>query len=632
MADDAVILFQSWLAKNPTHPLVYAVSFNFGVLLDRLDQRPQAAAAFRSAIDVNPTFLPPYINLGNLLEQAGDRVGAASQWQALIGRLADITQERINYKTMALKLLGRMFAAADLDESAEEALFDIISINPHQRDIMGYWLNLRQRQCKWRLVEPLPAALQSLALDKIAPLTLASYSDDPLWQLSIAVAFTSEEIGHPQQVTQSRRIAPANGAAPARLRIGYLSSDLCEHAVGYLTVELFSLHDRSKLEIFAYYNGTAQNDRIQQRIRTNVDHWRDIRALPDDAAARLIQDDGINILVDLNGHTKDARIALLARNPAPVIVNWLGFPGSMGSVFHHYIIADDFIIPPESEMFYSERVLRLPCYQPIDRKRLVAETPSGRGEAHLPDAAMVYCCFNEPRKITEQTWQSWMDIMSEVPNSVLWLLIPAASTQTRMRNMADAAGIDPARLVFASRKPNDEHLARYQLADLILDCFPYGAHTTASDALWMGVPVLTRIGKSFPSRVCGSLLRAAGLPQLVCDTRDEFVTKAIDLGNNPQHRETLRQQLRNNRECLLFNTTLLVHSLETLYQLMWNEFLRGEIPRPDLGNMQTYNQIAIELDGVPDDADNYLERYRTKLAARQAYSFQQRDSRLCRDR
>ncbi|CAN0407175.1 unnamed protein product, partial [Phaeothamnion confervicola] len=270
----------------------------------------------------------------------------------------------------------------------------------------------------------------------------------------------------------------------------------------------------------------------QERIRANVDAWTDITKLSDDEAAQRIAEDEIDILVDLNGFTRDARTAVFARRPAPIIVNWFGFPGTMGSPYHHYIIADPYIIPEGDEIYYSEKVLRLPCYQPNDRKRPVAERTPTRAEQGLPDDALVFCCLNGSQKNMPVLFQLWMHILGQVPGSVLWLLSATNDTNDRLRAVAQQCGVAPERLIFAEKEPNPQHLARYRLADVFLDTFPYGAHTTAADALWMGVPVLTIPGRSFASRVCADLVRAAGLADLVCATPAAYAEKAIALAND----------------------------------------------------------------------------------------------------
>ncbi|MEJ0045695.1 MAG: hypothetical protein WDN04_05920 [Rhodospirillales bacterium] len=340
--------------------------------------------------------------------------------------------------------------------------------------------------------------------------------DDPVLQLANAHRYHLRDAA-PAAPYTAGAWPPPEQTGPRRLRIGYVSSDMREHAVGYLTAELFALHDRDRVEVFAYYCGPEREDALQARFRVTADHWTDIGKMTDPPGAAAIVGDRIDILIDLNGYTKDGRIKLFGYRPAPCIVNWLGFPGTTGSPHHHYIIADDFIIPPEDEIFYTEKVLRLPCYQPNDRQRVVAADGMTRAEAGLPEGAFVFCVFNGPHKITAEMFATWMAILRGVPGSVLWVLCADEEVCARLRAHAVAAGIDATHLVFAGREPNARHLSRYRLADLFLDTAPYGAHTTASDALWMGVPVLTVAGRGFAARVCASLVRAAGVPELVCE-------------------------------------------------------------------------------------------------------------------
>jgi len=288
------------------------------------------------------------------------------------------------------------------------------------------------------------------------------------------------------------------------------------------------------------------------------------------AAARRIAADGIQILVDLNGYTREARLKLVAMRPAPVIVNWLGYPGTMASPYHHYIIADDWIIPEDSELYYSEKVLRLPCYQPSLRDRTVATPRPGRRGAGLPEDAVVYCCFNGTHKISRFTFERWLMVLSRVPGSVLWLLGSTEAANERLRDYTASRGVARERVVFADKLANPYHLARYELADLFLDTAPYGAHTTASDALWTGVPVLTLSGRSFASRVCGSLVRAAGIPEMICTSAEEYVERAVALGSDRAQLQELRERLRGGRDsCTLFDMPGLVNRLEGLYQQMW---------------------------------------------------------------
>jgi len=624
-------LYQAWVDRNPGHPLLYAVLYNLGSARTALAQREPAIAALEAAIQANPDFLPPYINLGLLLEQGGNAQAAVGAWQSAADRMAVVTAEAIEGKLFALKHLGRVLADANLDEEAEETFRLSLTLDSHQRDVIQHWINIRQRQCRWPVIRPPGAMGASALLHDISPLSLAAHRDDPLWQLANAAHSTEAETRKPQGGLPDRDSVWQKAAGSRPLRIGYLSSDLCNHAVGFLTAEIYALHDRANVEVFAYSTGGRQSDRIGLRIQETVDHWRDLQTLSDSEAAQRIHDDEIAILIDLNGHTKGSRASLLAYRPAPIIVNWLGYPGTMGSPLHNYIIADDFIIPEEDELYYSERVVRLPCYQPTDRQRLVGR-PLDRAAVGLPEGGLVYCSFNEARKISEESWKCWVEILRQTPDSVLWLLVPAESTQRHLRNLLSAEGLDPARLIFAEQWLNPEHLARYPLVDVVLDTFPYGAHTTASDALWMGVPVITRPGRSFASRVCGSLLRAAGLPELICRNDAELIALAVDLGTSPEKRLRLRERLRLNRDsCILFDTPGLVAALERLYAGMWADYEAGNLPRPDLSNLPLYEEIGVELSHVPAEREDYHRLYRDGLKAFGRYRFLSSDQRLLKN-
>jgi predicted O-linked N-acetylglucosamine transferase (SPINDLY family) len=318
--------------------------------------------------------------------------------------------------------------------------------------------------------------------------------------------------------------------------------------------------------------------------------------------------------------------------PAPVIANWLGFPGSVGTSFHNYIIADDFIIPPEFEIYYSEKIARLPCYQPNYRKRLVADHCPTRHEAGLPETAMVYCAFNGQHKITPYTWRRWMSILRAVEGSVLWLLESTEAINGQLRRLAENHGVAAERIIFAKRIGNADHLARYRLADLFLDTAPYGAHTTASDAMWMGVPIITLVGRSFASRVCGSIMRSAGLPDLICSSGEDYVAMAIDLGLNRDKLIAYRQRLVSARDSsVLFDTPLLVRCLEQLFTTMWRDYVQGEQFPPDLTNLDLYREVGIALD--QDDVEmlsqpDYEERVRQTFIQKSRYCFVPKDGRI----
>lgn len=625
-------LYLAWLENNKEDPLLYAMYFNYSVVLNNANDHLGARNALEAAIQANPDFLPPYINLGHQLERVGLTGEGVQQWYAVANRLGHVNAENINFKTEALKQIGRVLERAYIDVNAEEALRLSLDVNPNQYDVIQHWVSLRMRQLKWPVLEPWGRMTKKALLEGISALSLAGYTDDPMLQLANAQLYAKRTIGRPKLSFTDHHAARRADPLPRRLRIGYLSSDLREHAIGFLMGEIFELHDRSKVEAFAYYCGHQVNDRVQDRYKASAEHWVDISGMTDEQAGARMIADKIDILIDVNGYTHAARAQLLASRPAPITVNWLGFPGSLGTPYHNYIISDPFIIPPSSEHYYSEKVARIPCYQPNDRKREIAAHRPTRAEAGLPENAVVYCCFNGIHKVTRFVWARWMEILKQVPNSVLWLLDTSEPINTRVKQLASEAGIAPERILFAPKLRNQEHLARYPLADIFLDTSPYGAHTTCSDALWMGVPVLTVPGRCFAARVCGSLVSSSGIPELVCATPDEYVARAIELGLDGIKRAAVRQKLAEKRDsCVLFDTPLLVASLESVYADMWRDFTDGKLPRPDLSNLDVYLEIGADIDdanvellGVP----NYEELYKKRLASWNDFNYLRPDIRL----
>lgn len=611
-------LYGAWVQTHGTHPLLYAVLFNYAVVLTERGALAAAKEALQRAVALNADFMPAYINLGRVHEQLGQFGPALAEWSAALTRLAPITGSALSYKATALNQSARLLEALQQDEAAENFLRQSLELDPHQREVAQHYLALRQRQCEWPVVVPWERVPAELLLAGMSPLSAAAYTDDPLFQLALAWYYNKRDVGSPPGAHFDW---PQATKPLERLRIGYLCSDFREHALGHLLAEVPGLHDRNAFEIFLYYCGPKATDRLHQNFREAAEHWTDISLLDDASAARRMRADGIQILVDLNGYTREARTKLVALRPAPVIVNWLGYPGTMASPYHHYLIADDWIIPPEAERYYTERVVRLPCYQPSHRHREIAPSRPTRAEAGLPETGFVFCSFNGLHKLTPFTFDRWLTILTRVPGSVLWLLSGNAPTEQRLRQYALARGITPDRLCFAPKLANAHHLARYPLADLVLDTTPYGAHTTCSDALWMGVPVLTLSGRSFASRVGGSLVRSAGLPELVCLSGAEYVARAVSLAQAPEQLLAVRQKLAAQRDhCVLFNIPELVRELEARYRSMWEDFETGQLPQPDLTNLEVYLEIATRLEHETTETQarpDYLEWWRGHLEQRQ---------------
>ncbi len=622
-------LYATWVQHNQDHPLLSAVLFNYSVVLSDAGQLDPARALLERAVALNPQFMPAYINLGRIYERMGNPGLAVVQWSAALAKMADVNGQSITYKTTALNQSARALEAANEDESAETMLRQSVELDCQQREAIQHLVALRQRQCKWPVILPSDRVPARTLMQGMSPLSAAALTDDPLLQLAIACHYNKLDVGTPSDV---RDTWPNATQTNKPIRVGYLSSDLREHAVGYLMTEVLGLHDRGEVEVFAYYCGPESSDPLHAHFKSSVDHWSSINQLDDASAARLMVEQGIQVLVDLNGYTREARLKLVALRPAPIIVNWLGFPGSMASPYHHYILADDFIIPQASELYYSEKVLRLPCYQPNSRKRTVTPLALARKDFGLPDDALVYCCFNGAHKINRFTFDRWLMILARVPGSVLWLLGSTEGANQRLRDYAAERGVARERVIFAEKVINPHHLARYALADLFLDTTPYGAHTTASDALWMGVPVLTLSGRSFASRVCGSLVRAAGVADLICTSAEQFVDRAVEFGRNPTLLEAFRERLRASRDkCTLFDMPLLVRQLEGLYRQMWLEYESGVLPQPSLSNLDVCLEVGNELnhdDIEVQTIEDYANWWHDRLTKRHKFRPIDPDGRL----
>ncbi len=613
----AEMLYAGWVRGNPDDPLLYAVLFNEAVLLSESGKLTAARECLERTLALKPDFLPARINLGRTLEQLGDVGAAVLAWSEVLTRTAAVNGSAITCKTTALNQIARSLENAGQDAPAEDMLRQSLELDPRQREVVQHLVALRQRQCEWPVTQPFDRVERRLLVEAMSPLSAAAYSDDPLWQLGLAHDYAVKDVGLPAAPMTSWPRAMAGGGP---LRIGYLSSDLREHAVGHLMAEVFALHDRAAVEVHAYYCGPRSGDPMHAAYRADADRWTDVSGLDDDAAARAIAADGVQILVDVNGYTRDGRTRLVARRPAPVIVNWLGFPGTMASPHHHYIVADEIIIPPDHERFYTEAVVRLACYQPNNRRRIVADRTWTRAELGLPDEGTVFCCFNGSHKITAFTFDRWLAILRRVPGSVLWLLGGGEETDGRLRGRAEAAGIAPDRLVFAGKMSNPEHLSRYAAADLFLDTTPYGAHTTASDALWTGVPVLTWPGRCFASRVCASLVTAAGIGDLVCRSAEDYVERAVRLGGDRAALADLKARLAAGRDgCTLFDTPGLVRGLEAAYRRMWDACMSGTLPRPDLTGLDVIHDLGCAIDHEAEERQaraGWSTDWRERLAAR----------------
>ncbi|AKU67877.1 hypothetical protein ADJ79_00050 [Ottowia sp. oral taxon 894] len=452
-----------------------------------------------------------------------------------------------------------------------------LALLPDEEDLPGMVLqDLRQAAAWARLPEwqaRIEAAMQQ-GRAAVSPLTWQAQSGDAASNRLCSSLAARRYLPAPAPLPAKKALSPG------RIRIAYLSADYVQHAVMRVLAEVFELHDRSRFEIYAYAYGERQSGGMNERLRHAFEHYVDASAMSDEQAARHIHAQGIDIAVDLMGYTRGERLGILARRPAPIAVNYIGYPGTLCLPFIDYIVGDATLMPPELAPHYSEAIVRLPhCYLPTDRQRPIA-LPPPRQALGLPPDAFVFCAFSGNYKISPDIFAIWLRLLAAVPGSVLWLVKGSEDASANLRAQAQQAGIDPARLVFAERTRFDQYLARYTLADLFLDTLPYNALATASDALWAGLPVLTCTGQTYVGRGATSIVRAAGLPELATSTLAEYEALALRLATRPAELAALRLRLQQNRAaCPLHDTPAYTRHLEAAYTRMAQRWQSGQPPQ-----------------------------------------------------
>ncbi len=566
--DKALAQYERALALQPAYAEAHN---NMGRVLAALGRHQDAVPCYERALAIRPDYADARVNLGNALWALGRHEQAIAEYgNALAINPAHV--DTLNVRGLALQSLKRLDSALADFEKAN-------AIDPENPYASNGLASCAILSCDWARTGKIFAQLTSrIAAGKltIGPFTFLGCCSDPALLLQCARTFHGHEVP----------VVPPplwKGAVwrNEKIRIAYVASGFHQHSNAYLTAELFERHDRSRFELIGISLGPDDRSEMRARLVRAFDEFHDVRANSDHEVATLMNARRIDIAVDRSGYVTDARPGILAHRPAPIQVNYLGYPGTLGADYIDYVIADRIVVPFDQQAFFTEKIVHLPeCYQANDTKRIVAAATPTRAQAGLPDDGFVFCCFNNNYKITPPVFEIWMRLLLRVERSVLWLLDDNAAAASNLRNEAADRGIDPARLVFAARLSNDAHLARHRLADLFLDTLPYNAHTTASDALWMGVPVVTCRGESFAGRVAASLLAAAGLPELVTHNLEDYEQLALRLAADASLLGGVREKLKQNRlTCPLFDSDRYRRHLEVAYFEMWNLWQRGERPR-----------------------------------------------------
>ena len=508
--------------------------FDQGVTLAAMKRLSDAIACFEQALQLGRRDAATYRYLGSVLQE-----------------LNDLPAALVNYG-------------------------NALNVDPRMRFLRGEYRHACMQLNVWQNFESdVDGIADDVGRDEPAtpPFVLLSLLDAPALQRRAAEIYVRElspKVPLPPLAPHPRH---------EKIRIGYFSADLRNHAVAMLAAELFELHDRSRFELTAFALGPDTRDELRSRVEGAFERFLPVDHLSDREVAALAREHQIDIAIDLGGYTRDSRSGIFALRAAPIQVSYLGYLGTMGAPFIDYLLADPVLIPPESRAHYSEKIAYLPSYQVNDSKRPLPQRTFSRAELGLPPEGFVFCCFNNTYKITPDTFESWMRILAAVPHSLLWLLGSSEPAERTLRREAELRGIDPKRLCFGRPLPFADYLARYRTADLFLDTLPYNAGTTASDALWVGLPVLTLPGQGLQARMAASLLTAVGLPELIATDRQHYERLAVALATDPVRLAALKRSLEDNRHrCTLFNTTAFTRSLESLLQQMYDRHLAGLPP------------------------------------------------------
>lgn len=566
-SEEAITSYEKALAINPAFPDALN---NLGLTHIEAKRFDTGIAALRRAIELHPGFAMAHNNLGIALLKVGQYEEGFAAYQRAITLDGTLPDPYFN--------LAEALAGTQQYETAIGFYEQAVARSAAPETYLGTLLHIKMKICDWAdfhiHVDELLTAIDA-APQPISPFTLLGIPSTAAQQRRCAEAFVKKVYPSPAKLTPASR-----PAADQKTRIGYLSSDLYAHATAFLMAELFELHDRSRFEIVVFSYGKAPADAMRERIKKAADDFYDVANLSDPEAAALIQQSAIDILVDLKGHTEGARLGILAQRPAPIQVHYLGYPGTLGAPFIDYLIADNVLINAADYENYAEKIVHLPgSYQVNDRHRQIAPIADDRQAHGLPDKGFVYCCFNNNWKITPDIFDIWMRLLHNHPDSVLWLIEDNPTAAKKLKKEADSRGISANRLVFAPKLPLEAHLSRHRHADLFLDTPYYNAHTTASDALWAELPVLTVRGNTYAGRVGESLLSALNLNKLVADNLNAYEQRANVLATHPEQLAEIKQQLAEARTTrALFDTPRFAQGLENAYEQMMLRARQGLAP------------------------------------------------------
>lgn len=557
--------YRAVLSQAPQHPMALHLA---GTVVGQLGRWGEAIALLQRSLALHPADPMAWNNLATAMLDAGDATGALDAADRSLALAPDYASAWFSW--------GSAASGVGRHADAVEAFRRVVSLQPqHALAWAGMW-RAAVAVCDWPCAQFAAVQVQSMLSQNhggLPPFDALALVDDPLMHLRCAQAASQRLLAQESFVPHQHTLQCRRG----RIRLAYLSADFHEHATAYLTAELFERHDRQRFEVVAVSFGPDDASPMRSRLVRAFDEFWDVRALPHETVVQRMLDAKIDIAIDLKGFTRDSRPSILLRKPAPIVVNYLGYPGTMGSSVYDYLIGDRIVTPVAHAGLYAEQLVQMPnSYQVNDTHRFADSFVPTREEEGLPADGFVFAAFNNVYKITPHFFEAWMRLLAALPGSVLWLLSDNEDARRNLRAQAAALGGDPLRLVFARRVPLAKHLARHAHAGLLLDNLPYNAHTTTSDALWMGVPVVTCMGQAFAGRVAASLLHAVGLPELVTQSLPEYEALALRLASDAQALQRLRNHLLAvRRTAALFDAANFTTHLETAFVHMHHQWQQG---------------------------------------------------------
>jgi protein O-GlcNAc transferase len=565
--EEAVKAYNKALAIKPDYASAHN---NMGIALQEQSKLEEAIEAYNKALEIKPDYANAYNNMGIVLQEQNKLEEAIKAYKKALEIKPDYVEAYYN--------MGNAFQEQNKLEEAIDLYNKALAIKPDYEAARTENLYQQARICNWESIAKDVNLIPRLGTSEkhVPPFALLPLEDSPERHSTRSKIYA--KANYPQKTLQAK---DRPSKRPKRIRIGYFSTDFKEHPVAYLIAKVLEQHNRDQFEVFGYSIHGSSSCVMRRRLEKSFDSFMDVESMSDRDVALQARQDEIDIAVDLNGYTQYARTGIFAYRAAPIQINYLGYPGTMGSNFMDYIVADRFLIPPENQKHFCEKQIYLPnTYLPTDNTRELYKKKITRNESGLPDDAFVFCCFNNNYKISTNEFDIWMRLLTKVEKSVLWLRQSNQFSQINMMNEAKKCNVDPSRLVFANKITMNKHLARHRLADLFVDTFAFNAHTTASEALWAGLPLVTKIGKGFAARVAGSLLNAVGLPELITETEQDYEALILKLATNPMKLAEVKEKLATN--CLtqpLFNSELYTKHLEEGYQQAYQNYFDGNLPR-----------------------------------------------------